>query len=112
VRSSDNPPGMVIGHVPASFELPVPGDAMQAEIWFHNFYQTSSRCSRFGENYWIDVGGAPPRIPAPCVDVTPAIQNNAAVKNHSDNRHGIDGYLDDAAVARRIVDALGGPGAR
>jgi len=71
VRSSDDPPGMVIGHVPAPFELPVPSDATQAEIWFHNFYQTSSRCdawdSRFGENYWFDVGGAPPRIPVQCV---------------------------------------------
>jgi Family of unknown function (DUF6209) len=64
-------PWLVIGHVPAPFELPVPSDATQIEIWFHNFYQTSSRCdawdSRFGENYWFDVGGAPPRIPAQCV---------------------------------------------
>jgi len=71
VRSSENPPGVVIGHVPAPFELPVPDDATQAEIWFHNFYQTSSRCdawdSRFGQNYWFEVGGAPPRIPAQSV---------------------------------------------
>ena len=68
VRSRENPPGMVIGHVPTPFEAAVPSDATQAEIWFHNFYQTSSRCdawdSRFGENYWFEVGGAPPRIPA------------------------------------------------
>src|SRR5215813_5236578 len=68
VRDRENPPGMVMGHVPVPFELPVPSDAMQAEIWFHNFYQTSSRCdawdSRFGENYWFQIGGAPPQIPA------------------------------------------------
>ncbi len=38
--------------------------------------------------------------------VTPAIENNAAVSNHSSNRHGIVGYLDDKAVAKRIFDAL------
>ena len=68
VHASGNPPGMVVGHLPVPFELTVPSDATQAEIWFHNFYQTSSRCdawdSRFGENYWFDVGGAPPRVPA------------------------------------------------
>jgi hypothetical protein len=62
------PPGMTIGHVPMPFEVAVPSDATQAEIWFHNFYQTTSRCdawdSRFGENYWFEVGGAPPRVPA------------------------------------------------
>jgi uncharacterized protein DUF6209 len=68
VRDRENPPGVVIGHVPAPFEIVVPSDATQAEIWFHNFYQTSSRCdawdSRFGENYWFEIGGAPPRTPA------------------------------------------------
>ncbi len=68
VRDRENPPGMVIGHVPMPFEVAVPSDATQAEIWFHNFYQTSSRCdawdSRFGDNYWFEVGGAPPRTPA------------------------------------------------
>src|SRR5262245_34561385 len=68
VRDRENPPGVVIGHAPVPFEVPVPSDATQAELWFHNFSQTSSRCdawdSRFGENYWFDIGGAPPRIPA------------------------------------------------
>jgi hypothetical protein len=68
VLDRENPPGMVIGHRPAPFELAIPDDATQAEIWFHNFYQTSSRCdawdSRFAENYWFDIDGAPPRIPA------------------------------------------------
>jgi Family of unknown function (DUF6209) len=71
VRDRENPPGMVIGQVPVPFELPVPSDATQAEIWFHNFYQTSSQGdpwdSRFGENYWFEVGGAPPRTPAQSV---------------------------------------------
>lgn len=67
VRDRENAPGLVIGHAPALFETAVPDDATQAEIWFHNFYQTSTRCdawdSRFGCNYWFDIGGAPARIP-------------------------------------------------
>jgi hypothetical protein len=39
-------------------------------------------------------------------DVDPAIENKADVRNHTDNRHGISGYLDDPVVARRIHDAL------
>lgn len=35
-------------------------------------------------------------------DVDPAIQNKTDVRNHTENRHGISGYLDDAEVARRI----------
>jgi hypothetical protein len=38
--------------------------------------------------------------------VTPDIENYARVKNHTENRHGISGYLDDAAVAKRILGAL------
>jgi hypothetical protein len=38
--------------------------------------------------------------------VTPEIENFAEVMNHTDNRHGIAGYLDNAEVARRIVDGL------
>lgn len=38
--------------------------------------------------------------------ISPAIQNKTDVRNHTDNRHGIAGYLDDAVVARRIYDAL------
>lgn len=68
VRDGQNPPGMVTGHVPVPFESLVPSDATQAEIWFHSFSQTTSRCdawdSRFGENYWFDIGGPGPRIPA------------------------------------------------
>ncbi|MGB8420852.1 hypothetical protein [Paraburkholderia sp.] len=40
--------------------------------------------------------------------VSPAIENNSSVRNHTDNRHGIAGYLDDTAVARRVLDALNG----
>lgn len=39
--------------------------------------------------------------------VVPGIENNGNVKNHTDNRHGIVGYLDDPAVAKRILSALG-----
>lgn len=38
--------------------------------------------------------------------ITPLIQNKADVKNHTKNRHGIVGYLDDTEVARWICDAL------
>jgi pimeloyl-ACP methyl ester carboxylesterase len=36
------------------------------------------------------------------------IENFDQVKNHTENRHSIDGYLDDPVVARRIYDALTG----
>lgn len=38
--------------------------------------------------------------------VNPDIENRTDVKNHTDNQHGIIGYLDDKEVARRIYDAL------
>lgn len=40
--------------------------------------------------------------------ITPPIENYSLVQNHTDNKHGIDGYLDDAAVARRIANAIRG----
>jgi hypothetical protein len=45
----------------------------------------------------------PPRF-----SVSPAVENKTDVDNHTANRHGIDGYLDDPVVARRIHDALTG----
>lgn len=36
----------------------------------------------------------------------PAIENKADVHNHTENRHGIGGYLDDTEVAARIHAAL------
>lgn len=39
-------------------------------------------------------------------DVDPAIENKTDVRNHTENRHGIAGYLDDADVAKRIFQAL------
>ena len=36
------------------------------------------------------------------------IENNPTVRNHTENRHGIDGYLNDPNVARRILDSLSG----
>jgi hypothetical protein len=38
--------------------------------------------------------------------VNPAIENLAHVRNGTDNRHGISGYLEDQIVAKRIHDAL------
>ncbi len=37
---------------------------------------------------------------------TPPIDNNAAIKNHTDNRHGIVGYLNDTNVAAEIAKCL------
>jgi hypothetical protein len=38
--------------------------------------------------------------------VTPPVENNNGVRNHTENRHGIHGYLDDRVVSRRIHEAL------
>ena len=38
--------------------------------------------------------------------VQPAIQNNSTVRNKTENRHGISGYLDDANIAKKIKAAL------
>ncbi len=38
----------------------------------------------------------------------PRIQNKTDVRNKTENRHGIAGYLDDKEVARKIYDALVG----
>jgi hypothetical protein len=40
--------------------------------------------------------------------VSPPVTNFDSVNNHTDNRHGIDGYLGDATVADWILKALGG----
>jgi hypothetical protein len=39
--------------------------------------------------------------------VTPAVENYDAVNNHTDNRHGIAGYLDDKSVAGKILKGFG-----
>jgi hypothetical protein len=39
--------------------------------------------------------------------VNPAIENYGGVRNATDNRHGIVGYLNDANVAKHVLDALG-----
>ncbi|MFZ1692800.1 MAG: hypothetical protein WAT74_06380 [Flavobacteriales bacterium] len=38
-------------------------------------------------------------------DIDPAIVNHGKVKNHTDNQHGISGYLDDPLVAKWIHEA-------
>ncbi|XXY13032.1 DUF6209 family protein [Sorangium sp. So ce216] len=67
-RAPGNPPGAVVAHRPAPLEVSVPDDATHVEMWFHGYHQTSDRCdawdSRFGDNYWFEVGGPPPRRPA------------------------------------------------
>ncbi|WFU74266.1 hypothetical protein [Bradyrhizobium sp. CB2312] len=39
-------------------------------------------------------------------DVNPSITNNGAVNNHTDNRHGIIGYLDNVDVAKIVWSGL------
>lgn len=38
--------------------------------------------------------------------VTPAIENYRGVRNPTNDRHGIVGYLDDPNIAKKILDAL------
>ena len=38
--------------------------------------------------------------------VTPNITNKNNVRNQTENRHGIAGYLNDPEVAKRIYDAI------
>jgi len=62
-----SPAGIVTTLQPIPWEVSVPFDAAQVELWFHNFYQMSSRCdawdSRFGQNYWFDVASRGPSQP-------------------------------------------------
>lgn len=59
--------GVVTMLVPKPMELAVPIDAKQLELWFHNFTEFGGRCdtwdSRFGENYWFDIGGPQAVVP-------------------------------------------------
>ena len=42
----------------------------------------------------------------PLDPLQPSIENKTDVRNRTQNRHGIAGYLDDAVVARRIYEAV------
>jgi uncharacterized protein DUF6209 len=59
--------GVVTALFPKRLEITVPSDTTQIEMWFHNFAEIGGRCdawdSRFGENYWFEVGGANPVVP-------------------------------------------------
>ena len=56
--------GIITALSPTPWHLAVPKDTTRLEIWFHNFAQVGGRCdawdSRYGENYWFDVGGDDP----------------------------------------------------
>jgi hypothetical protein len=41
-------------------------------------------------------------------NVTPPIENKGDVRNFTDNRHGIEGYLVDPVVAQQVVLGLEG----
>jgi uncharacterized protein DUF6209 len=63
--------GIVTAHSPKPLEVAVPSDATQIEVWFHSVAEVGGRCdawdSRFGQNYWFDVGGSAPIIPQDAV---------------------------------------------
>jgi Family of unknown function (DUF6209) len=105
VRDQEDPPGVVIGHVPSPFEAAVPDDATWAELWFHNFYQTSSRCdawdSRFGANYWFEIGGAAARSPA-----QPVVYRSGAITSPE-----MVNILEHSAIKVNVFPSLpeGGP---
>jgi hypothetical protein len=58
--------GVTISHAPLTFEIDVPSDATQMELWFHNYSFESGPCdtwdSRFGQNYWYAVQGDSPSV--------------------------------------------------
>jgi hypothetical protein len=43
--------------------------------------------------------------------LSPAIENYPGIRNHTSNRHGIDGYLDDGTVVARLLKAMSGSSA-
>lgn len=45
-------------------------------------------------------------LKTPYFNMAPPIENKVDVQNHTENHHGISGYLDDQEVARRIHAAL------
>ena len=59
------PGGMIVERHVVPFELTVPSDATQVELWFQNKDTYYSYCSawdsRYGQNYRFAVGGAPTR---------------------------------------------------
>ena len=65
---------------PMAYELDVPSDATSVELWFKNS-DRSGRAeydSRFGENYWFEVG---PRPPAPPVSYRTGATTNLEMVN-------------------------------
>ena len=72
--------GVTISHAPLTFEIDVPFDATQMELWFHNYSLESGPChawdSRFGQNYWYAVQGDPPSM----VDDPVSIRKDAQVR--------------------------------
>jgi hypothetical protein len=60
-----DPPQPLADPRPMAYELDVPTDATTVELWFKNS-DRSGRVewdSRFGENYWFEVGSRPPARP-------------------------------------------------
>lgn len=87
LKARREPPeiGLIVAMNPAPFVVVVPADTTRLEMWFHNFSEASSRCdawdSRFGDNYWFDVGGDPPRSPREPVVPRPGTNMRADLVN-------------------------------
>ena len=68
VQKKDDLPGPVVSYRTVPLVVSVPDDATRVELWFHSVSLGKTSCdawdSRFGENYWFNVGGMPPRQPA------------------------------------------------
>jgi len=93
-----SPAGIVTTLQPIPWEVSVPFDAAQVELWFHNFFQMSSRCdawdSRFGQNYWFDMASRGPSQPviyragaSPRLDMVNAFDVAVTKTKHFLSRH-------------------------
>jgi hypothetical protein len=60
-----SPPRVIVPPRPIPLAVPVPADATQAELWFHNtdVFGCSAWDSRFGQDYWYDVARHGPLQP-------------------------------------------------
>jgi len=91
--------GVVTALSPKPRDVMVPSDTAQIEMWFHNFVEIGGRCdawdSRFGENYWFDVGG-----PNPIAPQNPVVYREGAIQKPE-----FVNVLDQAATKRNVFPA-------
>jgi hypothetical protein len=91
--------GVVTALSPKRLDITVPSDTTQIEMWFHNFVEIGGRCdawdSRFGENYWVDVGG-----PNPVEPQDPVRYREGAIPSP-----GFVNVLDQTAIKKNVFPA-------